>query len=403
MNKLTKDLKLLIFAQASSMIGGAILNFALALFVLELTGAVGLFSTILAAAAIPTALLTPIGGVFADRLPKKALIVWLDVFKGVLAAGLALVVILGWAPLPWIGVVMLLVSTSTTLYAPVIMASVPQLADQDNLVSANGIIQGITALSDFTGPVLAAFIMRALPMDRLLIVAAAFFLGSALIEAWIKIPYVKPERNGGICRTVLSDLKEGFVFLAHTKPKLFRLTLILAVYGGVFTSLFLIGIPYFTTMVFGLYELQVGFAQGAIAFSMLLGGIFSGSIKKWLSYETFPVFLVLTTLPLLLLAFAATLSGWAGYLIFTFAFMVMFFFVTCINVFMLSTVQGETPEHLVGKVMGMGIAILGSLTPIILHFNGYLFSVFADSFPLLFILIFGSFCAVALLAKKLLS
>ena len=63
----TKNFALLVLGQASSLFGNYILRLALSMYVLEATGSAAVFAGILSAATVPTILLSPLGGVLADR------------------------------------------------------------------------------------------------------------------------------------------------------------------------------------------------------------------------------------------------------------------------------------------------------------------------------------------------
>ena len=402
MNSFSKDIKLLIFAQATSLVGGAILNFALALFVLELTGAVETFSIILATAAIPTALLAPMGGVIADRLDKKKMIVFLDFCKGLLGLILVTILFLGIEPVAWITIVMLFLSVSMTLYHPVITASIPALIDDERLVQANGAIQGINALAEFIAPVIAGLLMIHLPIEPILILGIALFWGSAIMELWIKIPFAKIESKSGILKTVVSDLKEGFSYISKENPKLLKLALSLAVFSAILNPLFMIGIPYITQAVFGLRQFHVGVAQGATAFAMLLGGLGIQLFKKWLSVKNSPIWMALMSFAILILYIALYFEGMIGFLIFTFGFMVILFISTCVNIFTFSLIQEESPSHLTGKVIGILIAIVGILTPLGLRGIGMMFGHFEENLNMLFLILFGILIISSSIAKIIL-
>jgi len=399
MKNFNKDIKLLIVAQATSLIGGAILNFALALFVLQLTGAVEVFSTILAAAAIPTALLAPMGGVIADRLDKKKMIVFLDFCKGLLGAALVTIMLLGIEPMAWIVVVMLFFSVSMTLYAPIITASVPALIDDEGLMEANGAIQGINALSEFIAPVIAGFLMIRLPIEPILILGITLFWGSAIMELWIKIPFVKVESQVGILKTVGSDLKEGFTYISKENPKLLKLAIGAAIFAAILTPLFMIGIPYVTQATFGLGHFHVGIAQGAVAFAMLLAGLGIQLFKKWLSVKLAPVWLMLISSAVLILLLALNFEGVIGFLIFTFGFMIIQFLLTCLNILLFSLIQEESPSHLTGKVFGIILAIASLMIPLGLRGIGAMFSYFAGNLGMLFLIVFGTLMLSSGVAK----
>ena len=88
----SRNFTLLILGQVSSLIGNYTLKFALSMYVLEQTGSASIFATLLAAAMLPTILLSPFGGILADRINRRNIMVALDTLSGisVLIAGAAL-------------------------------------------------------------------------------------------------------------------------------------------------------------------------------------------------------------------------------------------------------------------------------------------------------------------------
>jgi fucose permease len=70
----------MVIGQIISLFGNAILRFSLSLHVLSLTGSAAVFGSILALAMVPTVLLSPLGGVVADRVPRQGIMVALDFF-----------------------------------------------------------------------------------------------------------------------------------------------------------------------------------------------------------------------------------------------------------------------------------------------------------------------------------
>ena len=74
----TRNFILLVLGQASSLFGNLILRLALSMYLLEVTGSAAVFAGILSAAALPTIILSPLGGVLADRVDRRRLMVLLD-------------------------------------------------------------------------------------------------------------------------------------------------------------------------------------------------------------------------------------------------------------------------------------------------------------------------------------
>jgi len=70
-----KNFMLLLACNAFAMFGHNLLMFALPFYVLYATGSPAIFGSIVAAAYLPLLFMSPIGGVFADRINKKRIIV----------------------------------------------------------------------------------------------------------------------------------------------------------------------------------------------------------------------------------------------------------------------------------------------------------------------------------------
>ena len=76
----TKDFTLVVIGQIISLFGNAAVRFALPLYLLNLTGSSALYGTVTACAFIPSILLSPVGGIVADRVNKRNIMVILDFF-----------------------------------------------------------------------------------------------------------------------------------------------------------------------------------------------------------------------------------------------------------------------------------------------------------------------------------
>ena len=105
-----RDFTLVVIGQIISLLGNAVLRFVLPLYLLDVTGSRSLFGLCSAAAFVPMVVLTPLGGVVADRLHKQRIMVVLDFFTCALVALTALA--LGHLPLvPVLVAAMLVIST----------------------------------------------------------------------------------------------------------------------------------------------------------------------------------------------------------------------------------------------------------------------------------------------------
>ena len=85
---LGKDFALVVAGQIVSLFGNAILRFSLPLFLLRETGSSALFGAVTACSLLPMIVLSLLGGVLADRVNKRNIMVFLDFSTAGIIAGL---------------------------------------------------------------------------------------------------------------------------------------------------------------------------------------------------------------------------------------------------------------------------------------------------------------------------
>ena len=139
-NLFSRDFTLVVIGQIISLFGNATIRFALPLYLLNQTGSSALYGTVMACAFLPTILLSPIGGIVADRVNKRNIMVILDFFTAalifvfsLLLGGMNLVILLT--------VTLMLLYGIAGAYQPSVQASIPALVSPDRFMEANSIIK----------------------------------------------------------------------------------------------------------------------------------------------------------------------------------------------------------------------------------------------------------------------
>ena len=80
----SRNFILLVAGQGISLFGNMMLRFAMSMWVLDETGSATIFASVLAISIVPTILLSPFGGVLADRVNRRTIMVALDAISAVL-------------------------------------------------------------------------------------------------------------------------------------------------------------------------------------------------------------------------------------------------------------------------------------------------------------------------------
>ena len=375
-----RDFTIMILGQIISLFGNAILRFSLSLYVLEVTGSAAVFGTILAVSMIPTVLLSPFGGVLADRLPKQkimtildfvtaGLIVFYDAFYGS-AENLAAVTIF-----------MILLTLIQAFYQPSVQASIPLLASQEQLMAVNGIVMQVQALAGLLGPILAGMLYGIGGVKPILAASAVCFFLSAVMELFLRIPHEKREADGSPVRMALLDLKGAVTYLIRENTCLFKLLIVVAGINLFLSALFIIGLPYLVKIYLGMSAQAYGFAEAAMGMGSILGGLVSGLAGKKIPFKHSHYFLLGTPLLLipviLILLFQA--PGKMIYAVLLTSVMIGMGFAALFTIAAQTFSQKSTPVHMLGKVGAFVSTICVCALPVGQAMYGGLFELFFGS------------------------
>lgn len=401
----TKDFTLVAAGQVVSLFGNAIIRFALLLYFLNQTGSSALYGMVTAFAMIPSILLSPIGGILADRINKRNIMVALDFFTAVLILGFALL-------MGHVNLIVLLVITLVILfgitgaYQPAVQASIPALAEKENFMAANSVINTISYFSSLVGPVLGGILYSTYGLEPVLYVCIVCFFLSAVMEIFITIPYVKRPSGERIGKLVKNDFSESLRFIREEKPVIGKGLLVICGINLFLSAMITVGLPYLVTEVLEFPMAQAnrlyGFAEGILAAGGLIGGICAGIFANRFSVQK--AGRLITICALCVFPMGGVLPGASGFVAYGVLTLCCFAILFCSTIFsiqMLAFIQAETPEHLIGKVIAVVLTIAMCAQPLGNALYGILFE-FCQGFEYAAVLFSGVVSLVlALWAERL--
>lgn len=397
-----KNFILIIIGQIISLFGNAILRFALPLYLLSETDSAMLFGLVSACSFLPMILLFPIGGMIADRVNKRNIMVILDF----LTAGITLLftILLGKADLTALILIMLVLLYGIQgAYQPAVQASVPLLMNNDDLVKGNAAINLVSSLSSLIGPVAGGAIYGFFGLYPILYISILCFAFSAIMEIFIKIPFNKYTHSDSIFKTVRMDLKESIEFIKNERPVIWKMSLIIASVNLFFSSLITISLPVIITQMLGFSEKTgnqlYGYAGGTLAAGSLLGGLLAGIFSK--KFKACYQYLLLIISAAALLPISAALffhlPATTTYLIIILCCFAMVTISSLFSIQMLSYLQMLTPKHMMGKIVSCTMCICMCAQPIGQAFYGTLIEKLKGNIAFLFV---GAFAITAFIAFK---
>lgn len=369
MKLFNRNFIMVLVGQIISLFGNTILRFALPLYLLNKTESASLFGIVSACAFIPMIFTTPIGGIIADRVNKRNIMVALDFSTAFIT--LAVMLFLG-----KVNLIVLLLTALVFLYAiqgayqPAVQSSIPVIVPPDGIMQANSLINVVSSLSGLVGPVIGGMLFGFLGIKPILFVSVICFLISAIMEIFIIIPFTPANNKKGMFNIILGDMKESFKFIADDRPEILKGSLIIATFNLVLSACVMIGLPVIITQRMG-FQLETanrlyGYIEGAMGAGSLIGGILGGILAKKIKIKYCSILLIICSLSILpiTLVLSFHMPVITTYVIIMMSSFVMMMLATLFSIQLMSCLQILTPNELLGKVISCVMCISMCATPI---------------------------------------
>lgn len=386
----TRNFTFLIFGQISSLLGNYTLRFALSMYVLERTGSASIFAGLLALAMLPTILLSPFGGILADRVNRRNLMVVLDALSG-LSVGLASFAMMAEGnvrignmlldqEILVIGALLVVLSVLGAFESPAVQACVSQMLSGENLVKGNAVVSQVSSIAGLVTPFLGSIFYTAFGIRPVFYVTAVCFFTTAFLECFIRLDYRKKETQTKIGTMLREDFSVSMQFLCQKEPDILKLLLLAALISLFVAGTAVVGFPYLVRTVLGLSAACYGAAESAMGAAAVFGSLcvvlLAGNMRlRWLSgiVAGFGICLIPCGM-----AFLLPVRAWVSYLILMVMFCICQWGCSLFSTYAISVIQQRTPEHMMGKIMSYVFTLSLCAQPVGQIIYGALFDHFSD-------------------------
>jgi hypothetical protein len=149
-----RSFRLLAGGQFASTIGDYCYAVALPWLVLSAHGGAILLGTVLACYGVPRTVLIPVGGVLADKIGPRTLMLAADATRCVLVAGLTVLAARHVASLAALGPIAAFIGAGEGLFIPASYAIMPSLLDGEQLAAGNALSTAMVQAGSLLGPAL---------------------------------------------------------------------------------------------------------------------------------------------------------------------------------------------------------------------------------------------------------
>ncbi|WP_436535254.1 MFS transporter [Actinoplanes sp. HUAS TT8] len=260
----TRDFSLYFGARAVSLLGDAMMPVAAALAVGARYGVAGV-GYVLAVWTATCVLLIVFGGVFADRIGARAMMVGADVARAVTQGVLAVAFLTGSPPLWLLLAGSALSGAATAMFQPGVNGMVPLVARDPQ--RANGVLKVADAMCQLAGPAVAGVLTVAFGAGTVYAVDAGTFVVSGLCLALIR-PAPAP---AGTRTSMTRDLRRGWVEFTS------RTWMWSVIVIWIFFGLFVFG-PYIP-LASRLVGEQFGWVMAALGAGTVAGGVIAMRLR----------------------------------------------------------------------------------------------------------------------------
>lgn len=265
----TRDFGWLWAGQVISQIGDGLSKVALLWFVYEMTGsalkmtAIGLLQT------IPPLLFGPLIGVYLDCLPKKSVMIVVDLLRTLMVLLIPVFYAFDMLTLERLYVLVFLTSIVSTIFGPALASSVPLIVQRSQLTSANAFLQSTTNIGVLLGPALSGLGIALIGAQNVLYVNAATFFLSALCLFPIRVRDNRVVKGlNALSTPVIQDMMVGFRFVFLQHRVVFAL-MVTAVLYNLAISAFVFLLPVVAKELLQVGPMELGWLWSALGLGML--------------------------------------------------------------------------------------------------------------------------------------
>ncbi|MDR0347054.1 MAG: MFS transporter, partial [Coriobacteriales bacterium] len=313
---------------------------------------------------VPTGLLSPYGGLLADRFNRRTIMIIADGSVGLLSLVLGLIILVGE---PSLLLVMLLVfgrSVAQAFHSPAMTAAMPLLVPKRHLVRINALDQILLSIGSIGGPALGILLYSTIGFSSVLFLDAVGAVFACLGLMLAKIPTIRDDSMRR--QNLFANMLDGWRVIQQHRG-LFCI-FIFATIGMVLFMPVSTLFPLMTYSHFGGDGYMASLVEAVWGVCLLVG---SGILLIWGGGRRLALLIVISSMGVALATMGCGLLAPDQFNGFVILSGVM---ALCAGFFqgpLMTIVQRESPPDKLGRVMGLSSAAMSLAAPVGLVISGF--------------------------------
>lgn len=392
---------LLILGQVTSLFGNFILKFALSMYILDLTGSATIFAGILSMAIIPTILLSPLGGILADRANRRNIMVALDILSGLFVLS-AMFVFSRSQAIFVISMLLVALSILGAFETPTVQACIPQMQTGDNIIKGNAVVNQVASLAYLIAPIFGSIMYTVFGLKLVMCASTLCFFLTAFFECFIKVSIPQLNRKKNIWSIIKEDFSISMRYICKEETRILKLLFLVAFTRFFVVGILAVGLPYLVRTILGLNAKYYGIVESTLAIATIMGSVLAGVLIGKLKISKLSTILACFGIFLIPVGvvFLFPMPIFSRYIVLVIAFASIQVAITIFSIFSVSIIQQKTPNNLIGKIMSYTSAVTICVQPIGQIAYGLLFDKFRADVSLVLLPTGVIVCIIGLLARN---
>lgn len=351
--------------QAVSMITSYAAGYAVVWYITESTGSALMLAAASICAYLPQGLLSPIGGVIADKHNRKTVMILADLGIGIVSLSLGFVILFGQASFPLLMILVIVRSIGQAFHGPAMMASLPLLVPEKHLLRINMLDQLLMSVASIGAPAFGIFLYTTIGFHSVMFLDFFGALAAIAGLALVKIPTVIDKT--ALDQHVFANLRDGWRALSANRG---LVILIVGITIGMVTFAPLGAIfPLMTYQHFSGDGYMASIVEAAFGVGMVIGSVLLmawGGGKKMARLIAIAAIVVGAT--------TAACGFLAPDMFIGFVVLCAVMAIACswFNGPLITLVQRLVPEEKTGRALGLTTAAMGLASPIGIALGGLL-------------------------------
>lgn len=371
-----KNVSLFLGSQFISMFGSSLVQYAVMWYITLNTQSGVMMTIYILCGFLPTFLLSPFSGVWADRYNRKKLIILADAMIALVTLILAIIFLSGYDAFWLLFVICAIRAVGTGIQMPAVGAIIPQMVPEEHLTKVNGINGSMQAMVMLISPMVSAALLSFTTIELIFFIdvitaAIAIFILMKFLSIKVHAKAIEKQKF-----SYYADLKVGLIYINnHSFLKVFflffALFFILAAPVSFLT-------PLQVTRSFGADIWRLTVIEVTFSVGMMFGGILVATLKGFKN-KIFTMTLSSVIFGICTFALGLIPVFWIYALVMGIIGVAMPFFNTPSTVLL----QEKVEENYLGRVFGVLTMISTSMMPLGMLIFGPISDVIAIEFLLI--------------------